>query len=243
MVVTVAGRTDAGVHASGQVLHVEVDKSAWEKLPGRSSRPPEVALCHRLVGLLPEDIVVRAACVAPSGFDARFSAIARQYEYRLSDSLATRSPVRRHDVLWLPDGALDVEAMHQAAQSLLGEHDWLPYCRPRAGATTVRTLQRFEWRRDAGGDAVALVRADAFCHHMVRSLVGACLWVGSGRRPVEWPAEVLRAGVRDSSVQVVPARGLTLHHIFYPEDDRLAEQASLSRRLRILPGQAEPYVH
>lgn len=241
--VTVAGRTDAGVHASGQVVHFEVDECAWAKLPGRSARTPEVALVHRLVGLLPEDIVVRSAIVAPPGFDARFSAIARQYEYRLSDSLATRSPVRRHDVLWLPDGELNIELMHEAAQSLLGEHDWLPYCRPRTGATTVRTLQRFEWRRDAGGDAVALVRADAFCHHMVRSLVGACIWVGSGRRPVEWPAQVLTAGGRDSSVQVVPARGLTLHHIFYPEDARLGEQASLSRRLRVLPGQTEPQVH
>lgn len=242
IVVTVAGRTDAGVHSSGQVVHFDAEESAWHKLPGRSPRPPEVALCHRLVGLLPEDIVVRSACRAPAGFDARFSAIARQYEYRVSDSLATRSPVRRHDVLWLPEGELDLDAMHRAAQSLLGEHDWLPFCRPRAGATTVRTLQRFEWRRDAG-DAVALVRADAFCHHMVRSLVGACLWVGSGRRPETWPADVLAAGVRDSAVQVSPARGLTLHKIFYPPDDQLAAQAQMSRRLRVLPGQDEPRVH
>lgn len=236
LALTVAGRTDAGVHATGQVAHVDVPVDAWEKLPGRRDTQPEHALVTRLAGVLPTSVVVREGTVVNATFDARFSAVARRYRYRLSDAVTTRSPMRASDVMWLPPkGQLDVASMGAAAEQLLGEHDWLPYCRPREGASTIRTLQRFTWTRDAAGLVVGEVQADAFCHHMVRALVGACVAVGQGRRGVEWPREVLAAGVRDGAVTVMPAHGLTLEEVLYPEPEQWAAQASLARRRRDEP--------
>ena len=228
---TVAGRTDTGVHARGQVAHVDVPQGPWDAVPGRSGHPPAEALVRRLAGVLPADVVVRSARPAPEGFDARFSATSRRYAYRVADVEALRDPLRRREVLW-HRRPLDVDAMHQACQPLLGEHDWLPYCRPREGASTVRTLIELTWQRDDDGLVVARVVADAFCHHMVRSLVGAAIAVGEGRRPVTWPAQVLAAGVRDSAVAVVPAHGLTLEEVTYPHDGGLAERARLARGRR-----------
>ena len=244
---TVAGRTDAGVHARGQVAHVDVPRDAWEALPGRSDRRPEEALVSRLAGVLGRDtrprgaadVVVRRARVAPPGFDARFSATWRRYAYRIADGWESRDPLRRHDVLWHVR-RLDVAAMDVAAQLLLGEHDFAAYCRPREGATTIRTLQELRWRRTPDGEpdaglVVATVRADAFCHSMVRALVGASLAVGEGRRPVDWPAAVLAARRRDPAVTVAPAHGLTLEEVRYPPDDDLAARAAAARNVRTLP--------
>ncbi|GAB2684801.1 tRNA pseudouridine(38-40) synthase TruA [Thalassiella azotivora] len=231
---TVAGRTDAGVHARGQVVHLDLPAAAWSALPGRGTSGPGEALVRRLAGVLPDDVVVRAAGPAPDGFDARFSALSRRYAYRVADRPDLRDPLRRRDVLW-HRRELDVAAMTSAWRPLVGEHDWLPYCRPREGATTVRTVLELDWRRDGDGVAVARVVADAFCHHMVRSLVGAALAVGEGRRPVEWPHDVLVAGVRDPAVAVAPAHGLTLEEVRYPEDDRLADRARQARRRRDEP--------
>ncbi|WP_245708615.1 tRNA pseudouridine(38-40) synthase TruA [Ruania alba] len=231
---TVAGRTDAGVHARGQVVHVDLPEQAWAAAPGRSDRTPGVALVHRLAAVLPRDIVVRHAERAPDGFDARFSAIWRRYAYRIADDAQHRDPLTRAWVTW-HRRTLDVSAMDLAAQLLLGEHDFAAYCRPREGATTIRTLLDFRWSRDEHDLAVAHVRADAFCHSMVRALVGASLAVGEGRREVSWPAEVLRAGVRDSAVGVAPARGLALEEVRYPDDARLAERARTARSVRTLP--------
>lgn len=233
---TVAGRTDAGVHATGQVAHMDIPGKQWELLPGRSKADPATSLITRLAGVLPPTIVVRAATVVDSTFDARFSAVARRYRYRLSDSIASRSPTRTTDVVWLPPkGPLDVVAMNNAAEPLLGEHNWLPYCRPRAGASTIRTLQQFSWERQESGLVVGQVQADAFCHHMVRALVGACVAVGAGRREPTWPREVLDAGVRDSAVTVMPAHGLTLEEVTYPSAQDWAAQAQAARRRRDEP--------
>ncbi|WP_211489906.1 tRNA pseudouridine(38-40) synthase TruA [Georgenia thermotolerans] len=244
---TVAGRTDAGVHARGQVAHVDVPAAAWAAVPGRSDRGPGEALVARLAGVLgrggsprgASDVVVRRAVEAPVGFDARFAAVWRRYAYRIADDVARRDPLRRHDVLW-HNRPLDVAAMDAAAQQLLGEHDFAAYCKPREGATTIRTLLDLRWRRLPGGapDAglvVAEVRADAFCHSMVRALVGASLAVGEGRRPVGWPARVLAAGVRDAAVTVAPAHGLTLEEVAYPADHELAARARQARARRVLP--------
>jgi tRNA pseudouridine38-40 synthase len=228
---TVAGRTDAGVHARGQVAHVDVPRAAWDVVPGRSGHPPADALVRRLAGVLPSDVVVRSAALAAPGFDARFSATSRRYAYRIADSEALRDPLRRQHVLW-HRRLLDTAAMDEACRPLLGEHDWLPYCRPREGASTVRTLLELTWARDGEGLAVATVVADAFCHHMVRSLVGASIAVGEGRRPVAWPAQVLAAGVRDSAVAVVPAHGLTLEQVTFPADSALADRALRVRNRR-----------
>lgn len=233
---TVAGRTDAGVHARGQVLHVDLPRAAWDAAPGRSPRTPAQALPVRLSAVLPADVVVRAAREAPPGFDARFSASWRRYAYRLSDDLATEDPLQRWAVV-RHRRALDVAAMATAAAALLGEHDFAAYCRPREGATTIRELLTFTWERDAAGLVVAHVRADAFCHSMVRALVGACLAVGEGRRPPSWPADVLSGRRRVPDVRVAPPHGLVLEEVAYPDDALLATRAAAARVVRTLdPG-------
>jgi tRNA pseudouridine38-40 synthase len=217
---TVAGRTDAGVHATGQVAHTE--------LPGDAEL---AALTRRLARLLPTDVRVWAVSAAPAGFDARFSALSRRYVYRVADAPYGVDPLRRQDTLaWRRP--LDGDRLREAAAALLGEHDFAAYCRPREGATTIRRLLRLDWDREPAGVWVSTVEADAFCHGMVRSLLGALLAVGDGRQPASWPAEVLARGVRDSAVTVVPAHGLTLARVRYPEDAGLAARAEQTRRRR-----------
>ncbi|MFC9748106.1 tRNA pseudouridine(38-40) synthase TruA [Streptomyces niveus] len=228
---TVAGRTDAGVHARGQVAHVDLPAELWAEHRER--------LLRRLAGRLAHDVRVWRAEEAPAGFNARFSAIWRRYAYRVTDNPGGVDPLLRSHVLW-HDWALDVDAMNAASAGLLGEHDFAAYCKKREGATTIRTLQRLEWERDAHGVVTATVRADAFCHNMVRSLVGALLFVGDGHRPVEWPAKVLAAGVRDSAVHVVRPHGLTLEEVGYPADDQLAARGRLARNKRTLPAAGAP---
>ena len=230
----VAGRTDAGVHAAGAVCHADVDEAAFAALPGRSDRTPQEAAVTRLNGVLPPDVVVRGVQVAPEGFDARFSALRRRYRYRLCDDVRRLDPVRRRDTV-VHKRALDVAAMDAAARNLLGLHDFAAFCKKREGATTVRTLLDYSWVRGADGVLEATVVADAFCHSMVRSLVGAVVPVGEGRREVDWPAQVLSAGRRDPAVAVMPPHGLSLVEVVYPPDDRLAERATQARATRELP--------
>lgn len=220
---TVAGRTDAGVHARGQVAHADLSAEAW----GTHAD----AVLRRLSRALPPDLRVRSIGLAAAGFDARFSALWRRYAYRISDDPASADPLRRRHTFWNPR-TLDLAAMNEAATLLLGEHDFAAFCRRREGATTVRALRCLEWARDADGVAVGRVVADAFCHNMVRALVGALLPVGEGSRPASWPAQVLAAGVRDPMVRVVPAHGLSLEEVRYPEPGQLAARAVLTRRVR-----------
>jgi tRNA pseudouridine38-40 synthase len=228
---TVAGRTDAGVHARGQVCHIDIPGAAWSAVVGRSTDPPGVALVRRLAGVLPRDVRVRRAEVAPAGFDARFAALTRRYAYRLVDDVAGADPLRRQEIVHHPR-PLDVAAMTAASGPLLGEHDFAAFCRRRAGATTIRTLVELSWERAEGGLVVASVVADAFCHSMVRALVGALLAVGDGRRGADWPAALLAARVRDPAVVVAPAHGLTLEEVTYPPDSELAQRARSARRRR-----------
>jgi len=222
---TVAGRTDSGVHARGQVAHVDVPVDAWNTHAG--------AVLRRLSSALPPDIRVRAIALAPEGFDARFSALWRRYAYRISDSPATADPLRRYDTLW-NQRPLDLAAMNEAAQLLLGEHDFAAFCRKREGATTIRALRQLSWERAADSVAVGTVVADAFCHNMVRALVGALIPVGEGTRPVTWPVEVLKTMTRDPNVRVVAAHGLSLEEVRYPDDAELAARAALTRRVRVV---------
>jgi tRNA pseudouridine38-40 synthase len=221
---TVAGRTDSGVHARGQVAHADLPADAWASHGDAALR--------RLSSALPPDLRVRSIEPAPDGFNARFSALWRRYAYRICDDPALADPLRRHDTLWNPR-PLDLAPMNEAAALLLGEHDFAAFCRKREGATTVRALRRREWERDADGVAVGCVIADAFCHNMVRALVGALLPVGEGSRPASWPAQVLAAAVRDPAVRVVPAHGLSLEEVRYPEAGQLAARAALTRRVRV----------
>ena len=229
----VAGRTDAGVHARGQVVHLDPDPQAWAALPGRSDRSPEAAALTRLRGILPPDVVVRAVGVAPAGFDARFSALRRRYRYRLCDRPEAVDPLRRRDTV-ATKRPLDEHLLDEAARSLVGLHDFAAFCKRREGATTVRTLLDYGWERGPDNVLEARVVADAFCHSMVRSLVGAVVPVGEGRRPVGWPAEVLRAARRDPGVVVMPPHGLSLEEVVYPEDGQLAARAQEARSVRTL---------
>ena len=218
---TVAGRTDAGVHATGQVAHAdlpaEVD-SIW--------------LRDRLASALPDDVRVRTVRAVPSTFDARFAALRRHYRYRVCDRGWAADPLLRgHIVTW--PRPVDEAAMNEAALRLLGEHDFVAFCKRREGATTIRELQRLRWRRD-GDLLTAVVSADAFCHSMVRSLVGALLAVGEGRKALDWPATLLTATQRPSTITVAPAHGLTLAAVDYPPDDELAARAAVTRNRRTL---------
>ena len=229
--VTCAGRTDTGVHARGQVVHVDVDETGLVAAAGRSTDPPAEALARRLNGVLQDDVRVRGARPAPEAFDARFGALWRRYVYRLADRPDTVDPLARgHVVTWAR--ALDGSAMDAASEGLLGEHDFAAYCKQREGATTVRRLLDLTWQRSDAGVLEGTVRADAFCHSMVRSLVGALLAVGEGRRPADWPAEVLGSARRDPSVPVVPPHGLTLEEVGYPPDAELAARAGEARAKR-----------
>lgn len=229
--VVCAGRTDAGVHARGQVVHLDVTEADLAASAGRSTDPAPLALHRRLNGILPADIRVRGVQQAPEGFDARFSAIWRRYAYRLVDADAHLDPLRRHHVVaWKQP--LDVDAMNAASFALLGLQDFASFCKPREGATTVRTLTDFRWVRDLDGTVTAHVHADAFCHHMVRSLVGCLLAVGDGRRSGAWATETLAARVRDGRIALVPPHGLTLEEVGYPDEAELAGQAVRARNRR-----------
>ncbi|MEO7069253.1 MAG: tRNA pseudouridine synthase A [Nostocoides sp.] len=235
----VAGRTDAGVHARGQVAHADVDVSAWAVLPGRSDRLPEQAAVLRLNGVLPADVIVRSVSVASPGFDARFSALRRRYVYRICEDPALLDPLRRRDTVVIGGGPLEVAAMNQAARNLVGLHDFAPFCKRRAGATTIRTLLDFRWERVAPAIVEGTVVADAFCHSMVRALVGSVVLVGDGRAPVTFPGEVLQGGVRDPRVTVMPALGLSLEEVVYPDDVGLAARALEARATRKLDQAAD----
>jgi tRNA pseudouridine38-40 synthase len=221
---TCAGRTDAGVHARGQVVHADVD--APPDGPDGLER-----LARRLNGVLGGDVRVHRVAEAPDAFDARFSALWRRYAYRLADRPEAVDPLRRGHVLAWPR-PVDEAVMNAAAPALVGEHDFAAFCKQREGATTVRTLVDLRWEREPDGLLVAHVRADAFCHSMVRSLVGCLLAVGEGRRPVDWAAEVLAAERRDSAVAVAPAHGLTLEEVGYPPDAELGARVEITRARR-----------
>ncbi len=236
---TVAGRTDAGVHARGQVAHVDVPVGSFTTAPGRSSRDAGEAFAERANAILARrraarqpDVVVTRVEVAPPGFDARFSALWRRYCYRISDAPARRDPLARGHVLWHPR-QLDVAAMDAAAATLVGEHDFLSFCRPQPGATTVRELLEASVRR-ADGIVLVDLRADAFCHSMVRAIVGGLLAVGEGRRSSQWPSEVL-ARRTHAHLVVAPPHGLTLEEVGYPSAGELAARAARTRALRAQP--------
>jgi tRNA pseudouridine38-40 synthase len=226
---TVAGRTDAGVHARGQVAHVDVPAGAW--VLGQESA------LRRLGRVLPDDVRVWSVRAAAPGFDARFSALWRRYSYRVCDDPAAADPLARNQTLWFRR-QLDLGPMNEAASACLGEHDFAAFCRSREGATTIREVIRLDWARAEPGVAVATVIADAFCHNMVRALVGALLSVGDRTREPDWVAQVLAARRRDPAVRVAPAHPLCLEEVGYPDDAALAARAALTRRTRELPAGA-----
>ncbi|MGA5464207.1 tRNA pseudouridine(38-40) synthase TruA [Mycobacterium sp. NPDC050041] len=235
VVMRAAGRTDTGVHATGQVGHVDVPAAALSHAYPRRSPPGETEfgpLVRRLGRFLPDDVRVLEIARAADGFDARFSALRRHYTYRLSTARYGVMPQLSRFVTAWPR-ALDVDAMSVASRPLIGLHDFAAFCRHREGATTIRDLQRLDWIRD--GDLItAHVTADAFCWSMVRSLVGALLAVGEGRRDPGWCAGLLTASRRSSDFAAAPPHGLTLVGVDYPPDDQLAARTTVTRELRVI---------
>lgn len=254
--VTVAGRTDAGVHASSQTVHVDIPTERWEKIPGRSDRAPANALETRLRGALTRvladaetqlglpasmrgymqgAIAIHKVTGAPADFDARFSALSRRYEYLIADN-STRAavPVQRHNC-WQVEESLDIGAMNDAAQQLLGLHDFLSFCKPRVGATTIRELRELTFVRGEQGIITTRIVADAFCHNMVRSLVGSLVMLGAGERTCEWLLSRIEDPQRDATIKLAPPNGLSLVEIAYPSQDNYKKQAQATRSTRALP--------
>jgi tRNA pseudouridine38-40 synthase len=228
-----AGRTDAGVHATGQVAHIDIPNEALAHAYPRTARADDsefLPLVRRLARFLPADVRVLDINRAASGFDARFSALRRHYVYRLSTAPYGVEPQEARYVTAWPR-PLDVEAMATASRDLVGLHDFAAFCRPRDGATTIRDLQRLDWTRD-GDRVTAFVTADAFCWSMVRSLVGALLAVGEHRREPDWCAGLLTSTQRSSDFAAAPAHGLTLIGVDYPPDDQLEARTKVTRDLR-----------
>lgn len=217
----VAGRTDAGVHATGQVIHVDVADAAFDReLTYKDLR-------YKLNRILDEDIRITDISDAPSGFHARFSALRRYYSYKILDDNQVITPAQRFDVAsWYRP--LEVATMNEAASHLLGTHDFAAFCKFKPGGTTVRSLEKYEWIRTEDGLLIADVVADAFCYSMVRNLVGAIVCVADGRKPVSWISELLGNRERVSDSLVFPARGLTLYRVDYPTNDQLLERAKIT---------------
>jgi tRNA pseudouridine38-40 synthase len=242
-ILTVAGRTDAGVHAIDQVAHVDLSVEQFASLvsshrgKGRAAESTPDAraarLGRRLNGIagMSSDLYVSRTSIAPLGFDARFSATWRRYRYRIADKLAPRDPLVRNQTLWYPT-ELDVDAMNVVARGLTGLHDFAAYCKPREGATTIRTLQHFGWERDSTGLVIAELQADAFCHSMVRALAGACVAVGESKLKASRAVELLRAKERTAEFKVLPAKGLTLIEVGYPDDAEVGLRAEQTRARR-----------
>jgi tRNA pseudouridine38-40 synthase len=217
----VAGRTDAGVHATGQVIHVDVPDAMFDR------ELTYTDLRFKLNRILDEDIRIMAISDAPAGFHARFSALRRYYSYKIIDNNDVIAPLSRYDVAsWYRP--LDADAMNEASKLLLGHHDFAAFCKFKVGGTTIRTLEKYEWRRDEQGLLVADVVADAFCYSMVRNLVGAVVCVADGRQSPQWIAQLLANKERVSDSLVFPARGLTLYKVDYPTDDQLLERAKVT---------------
>ena len=217
----VAGRTDAGVHATGQVIHVDVPDAMFER------ELTYLDLRYKLNRILDEDVRIMKVSDAPQGFHARFSALRRYYSYKILDNNDVIAPLSRHDVAsWYRP--LDADRMNEASKLLLGHHDFAAFCKFKVGGTTIRTLEKYEWHRSDEGLLVADVVADAFCYSMVRNLVGAVVCVADGRQSPAWIAQLLANKERVSDSLVFPARGLTLYQVDYPSNDQLLERAKIT---------------
>lgn len=251
---TVAGRTDTGVHASHQVCHLDVSETILARCVGHMDVPPVVALTRRLQRMLPNDITIHGINEAPQGFDARFSALERTYIYRIADRSSEIDPRMRGFVLHVDDD-LDLETMNQAAAMTIGLHDFGSFATPNPGGTTIREVKTAYWRRIPqrplidgemtmgeryrtpsmeSGLACFTIVADAFARNMVRSLVNGCVQVGIGKRSLDWFADKMATPLREGSTGPIAPQGLTLEHIEYPDDDQLAIRAETIRAKRTL---------
>jgi len=218
----VAGRTDAGVHAKAQVIHFDLPRDH-----------PELGklTAERMNKALPGDMRILKIEEAPFGFDARFSALWREYSYTISDDPTGPAPLRRHEVLHWPV-PLDVDRLNEASQCLIGVHDFFAFCKEKPRATTIRELQELQWHRNHENNVVMTIRADAFCYSMVRTIVGALLPIGDGRKPITWTQHLLDQKDKLSHIQTMEAYPLTLEEVGYPSDEELHARQGETRARR-----------
>lgn len=249
---TVAGRTDTGVHASGQVCHLDISPNVLQRAVGHMNTDAATALAHRLQRVLPRDISIYSIVPAPEGFDARFSALERTYVYRVADRSSRVDP-RTAGFVWHIDTNLDIAAMNEAAAMTLGLHDFGSFATPNPGGTTIREVKTAYWSRipvtplvdPSRGEAYRTpaiesgllcftIVADAFARNMVRSLVNGCVQVGQGKRDTTWFAQKMAVPLREGSTGPIAPEGLTLEHVAYPADSELAARAQRIRAVRTL---------
>jgi len=225
----VAGRTDAGVHAEAQVIHIDLLPEQLKRL-GRSTNT-----VAKLNSLLPKDIRVKAFALAPNGFDARFSASFRRYRYRIADPVSGWNPLYGKTQLWV-NYELNLEKMEQAGAHLIGLKDVAAFSKPKARATAIRELKILKISRNKSfGNIIEIeLIADAFAHNMVRSIVGALIKVGAGRAEPKDVAKALKSRSRTHGFKVVGPEGLSLIEVGYPAKKDLAKQAEIARNMRSL---------
>ncbi|MDP9494491.1 MAG: tRNA pseudouridine(38-40) synthase TruA [Actinomycetota bacterium] len=198
---TVAGRTDAGVHAKGQVVSFEIEQNI---------DAPQLA--RSLNGVLGPEISVSDVNRVDDDFNARFSATYRRYRYLVSVALAS-DPLTRHQV-WHVGRSLDIEAMTAVATAVVGEHDFSAFCRSVAGKSNVRLVDEARWE-SADHLLTFWIQSNAFCHQMVRSLVGFAYDIGRGFTAVDSISEIIDAGDRSRIATIAPPHGLTLWEVGY----------------------------
>ncbi len=221
----VAGRTDAGVHAKHQVCHLDIPEDRLVRI----GRDPLNA--KRLNTLLPDDVIAHEFEPVSADFDARFSALGRHYRYTIADTQNKKDPrLVRYALEY--KRMLDVEVLNQAASVLVGLHDFAAFCKPRKGASTIRNLKELHAVRQPDGLITIEIHADAFCHNMVRALVGSIVAVADSRITIADLERVLKTGSRGNRFRVVAAKGLSLESVDYPNPSEYAKQAELTRVMR-----------
>jgi tRNA pseudouridine38-40 synthase len=220
VIVQCAGRTDAGVHATAQVIHFDIAETDAMEMKD---------LTYKINAILPEDVSIQELEVTTPDFDARFAALSRSYEYLIYQG--QRNPLLRDRAhrSYLP---LDVSAMNEASQVLIGLHDFSAFCKKREGATTIRTLMKFEWTETAEGLIKVELEADAFCYSMVRGLIGAVLAIGEGKFDKAWLENYLAGREREAHVFAAPALGLTLVDVKYPDASEYAKRIAETLQVR-----------
>jgi len=221
----VAGRTDSGVHAKHQVCHLDIP----QKRLSRIGRDPLNAF--RLNTLIADDLIILDIHQITSDFDARFSALGRSYRYTIVDPEFKKDPMLVRYAL-THKRVLDVDLMNLAAKELIGLKDFAAFCKPRAGASTIRNLTTFQVSRDPGGLITIDIHADAFCHNMIRSLVGSIMAVADGRLSIQDLIQAQKSGKRANKFKTIDAKGLSLESIDYPDPADYAKQANLNRVMR-----------
>ncbi|MFM2238497.1 MAG: hypothetical protein RL389_844 [Actinomycetota bacterium] len=223
----VAGRTDAGVHAQAQVAHLDLTPDQLKRV----RRGHGVA--ERLNKIIDPDVRVTAFEEADPGFHARFSALSRRYRYSIADRSVTPNPMTSRymlEILW----NLEVAPMIEVAKEFMGLRDFRAFCKERDGTTTIRELREISVKRRPNGVIDIEVEADAFCHNMVRSVVGALMSAGSGRTTAKEVRKALKGQRNEHAYKVQAPQGLTLIKISYPAKSKLGAQAELTQRMRTL---------